>query len=80
MGLICQVFRANNHAVIKVSNHFLNNDVSAHMKGMRMLVGYARISTPEQSFDLQVDALEKAGVKDIQRDRQRSQDGKEGVK
>ncbi len=30
-----------------------------------MLVGYARISTPEQSFDLQVDALEKAGCEKI---------------
>ncbi len=30
-----------------------------------MLVGYARISTPEQSFDLQIDALEKAGCKKI---------------
>lgn len=30
-----------------------------------MLVGYARISSPEQSFDLQIDALEKAGCKKI---------------
>jgi DNA invertase Pin-like site-specific DNA recombinase len=30
-----------------------------------MLVGYARISTIEQSFDLQIDALEKAGCKKI---------------
>ena len=32
---------------------------------MRMLVGYARISTSDQSFDLQIDALEKAGCKKI---------------
>lgn len=42
-----------------------NNVVSAHMKGMRMFVGYTRISTPEQSFDLQVDALEKASCEKI---------------
>jgi len=38
IGLICQVFCANNHAAIKVSNRFANNDVVApHTKGMRML-------------------------------------------
>ncbi len=29
-----------------------------------MLFGYARISTPSQKFDLQIDALLKAGVKE----------------
>lgn len=35
------------------------------MKGVKMLVGYARISTSDQSFDLQVDELEKAGCEKI---------------
>jgi len=48
-----------------VSIYFLHDGVFAHMKEMQMLVGYARISTPEQSFDLQIDALEKAGCKKI---------------
>ena len=30
---------------------------------MKMKIGYARISTPDQSFDLQVGALEKLGAK-----------------
>ena len=61
IGLICQTFRSNNHAAINVSNRFFNNVVSAHMKGMRMFVGYARISTPEQSFDLLVWCLDRLG-------------------
>ena len=48
-----------------MSIYFLHDGVFAHMKEMQMLVGYARISTPEQSFDLQIDALEKAGCKKI---------------
>jgi DNA invertase Pin-like site-specific DNA recombinase len=46
----------------------LGDGVVARFKGMRMLIGYARISTPEQSFDLQTDALEKAGCKKIFRE------------
>lgn len=30
-----------------------------------MKIGYARVSTPEQSFDLQIDALKKAGSQKI---------------
>ena len=30
-----------------------------------MKIGYARVSTPDQSFDLQVDALQKAGCEKI---------------
>ncbi len=30
-----------------------------------MQIGYARVSTKEQSFDLQVDALRKAGCEKI---------------
>ena len=33
--------------------------------GARMKVGYARVSTKDQSFDLQVDALQAAGCKKI---------------
>jgi DNA invertase Pin-like site-specific DNA recombinase len=33
--------------------------------GVSMQLGYARVSTPDQSMDLQKDALEAAGVKEI---------------
>jgi hypothetical protein len=33
-----------------------------------MKVGYARVSTREQSFDLQIDALQKAGCEKVYRD------------
>lgn len=33
-----------------------------------MKIGYARVSTPDQSFDLQIDALEKAGCERIYRE------------
>ncbi|MEJ2158749.1 MAG: recombinase family protein, partial [Desulfobacteraceae bacterium] len=32
---------------------------------MRRLIGYARVSTPEQSLDLQFDDLKAAGCKKI---------------
>ena len=33
-----------------------------------MKIGYARVSTKEQSFDLQIDALKKAGCKKFYKD------------
>jgi hypothetical protein len=36
--------------------------------GSQMKIGYARISTKEQSFDLQIDALKKVGCKKIYRE------------
>lgn len=30
-----------------------------------MLLGYARVSTPDQKLDLQIDALEKAGCERV---------------
>ena len=44
------------------------NQTRQDQAGSKMKIGYARISTKEQSFDLQIDALKKAGCKKIYRE------------
>lgn len=41
------------------------NEINSECKGARLKIGYARVSTKEQKFDLQADALHKAGCKKI---------------
>jgi DNA invertase Pin-like site-specific DNA recombinase len=48
---------------------FDNLERPARRRNETMLIGYARVSTQEQNFDMQIEALTKAGCKKVFKDK-----------